>query len=103
MRAILVLIMAGLMVAHAMAQQETIFKGPIKSGGYGAPVIKFGQIGDESAIWVGAKGGWIINHTLMLGGGGYGLVSEVDELCIGGVPYRRLGVGYGGFIMEYIN
>jgi len=103
MRAILVLVLASLMIAPALAQQETIFKGPIKSGGYGAPVIKFGQIGDESAIWVGAKGGWIINHTLMLGGSGYGLVSEVDEYYIGTVPIRRLGIGYGGFIMEYIH
>jgi hypothetical protein len=103
MKAFLVLVLAGLMITPALAQQETIFKGPIKSGGYGAPVIKFGQIGDESAIWVGAKGGWIINHTLMLGGGGYGLVSEVDEWYIDGVPYRRLGIGYGGFIMEYIH
>jgi hypothetical protein len=103
MKAVLMITIACLVAATAMAQQETIFKGPIKSGGYGAPIIKFGQIGDESAIWVGAKGGWIINHTLMLGGGGYGLVSEVDEYEIGGVPIRRLGVGYGGFIMEYIH
>jgi hypothetical protein len=104
MKSILIILAVCLIAAPVMAGQETIFSGPITSGGYGAPVVKFGKIGDESAIWVGGKGGWLINHAFMIGGGGYGLVSEVGEYeYITYWSQRKLGIGYGGLILEYIN
>ncbi|MCP4581220.1 MAG: hypothetical protein GY839_06350 [candidate division Zixibacteria bacterium] len=106
MKSILLVMLVCLVGAPAMAENETIFGGPIVNGGYGAPVVKFGQIGDESAVWVGGKGGWLINHTFMIGGGGYGLANEVGENTdeiFWRYPTRKLGIGYGGFIMEYIN
>jgi hypothetical protein len=61
------------------AQEETLFKGDIQTGGFGGPVIKLTRINDQGALMVGGRGGWIINHCLALGGGGYGIVNDVDS------------------------
>lgn len=51
--------------------------------------------------WRG-RGGWIINHTFVLGGGGYGLTTHVDSDTLGDGTVRRLDMGYGGVEMEYL-
>jgi len=89
----------------AFAQEETLLgSGKITSGGYGAPVIKYTQIKGEPAILVGGKGGWIINHSFIIGGGGYGLVNNIDAnntfAAMLSEPY--LNFGYGGLELEYI-
>lgn len=83
----------------SLAQEQTLFgSGEFTSGGFGGPVIKFTQIKDQSGILVGGHGAWLINHSVYIGGGGYGLVNEVDA----GV-FDRFGneqeikFGYGGF------
>jgi len=83
-------------------EEETLFQGEITHGGFGGPVVKFTQIRDELGVLVGGRGGWIINHTLSLGGGAYGLANEIagpDTL-----PYIKplLNLGYGGFEIEYL-
>jgi len=72
-------------------------------GGFGGPVVKFTQVADKFGVFVGGRGGWIINHTLVLGGGGYGLANPHDFTLIVDGTERRLGLGYGGLEMEYIN
>ncbi len=83
-------------------EEETLFQGEIAHGGFGGPVVKFTRVKDAFGMLVGGRGGWIVNHTLSLGGGGYGLVNEIAGPPT--LPYResRLGFGYGGFEMEYI-
>jgi hypothetical protein len=83
-----------------LAQESTLIRGGFESGGFGAPVVKFSQIDGEFALFVGGRGGWIINHTFVLGGGGYGLVNDIDTNDDG---VRDLELGYGGFELEYIN
>jgi hypothetical protein len=61
----------------AFAQETTLINGEIESGGFGGPVLKVTSINGENAVMIGGRGGWIINHSLVLGGGGYGLVTEV--------------------------
>lgn len=87
----------------ALAQEETLLKGKIESGGFGGPVVKFTEIKDEFGVFVGARGGWIINHTFVIGGGGYGLVNETIEMgtSAAGVP-TFLTMGYAGLELEYI-
>jgi hypothetical protein len=83
----------------AAAQEETLAGDGLESGGFGAPVVKFSEIGSEFAVFAGARGGWIINHTLVLGLGGYGLASNIGEF-----PFEReVEFGYGGLELEYIN
>ncbi len=82
----------------AMAQEQTLITGEVQHGGFGGPVMKITTFRDDVGILVGGRGGWIINHVLALGGGGYGLTNNIEA------PIRGyyLNVGYGGPIVEFI-
>ena len=89
------------------AQEETLIgNGEITHGGFGGPVVKYTQIKGEPAVLVGGRGGWIINHAFTIGGGGYGLVNDINAnnpptfLLWEGKPF--LNFGYGGVELEYI-
>jgi hypothetical protein len=65
------------------AQEQTLVgNGEISNGGFGGPVIKYTQIKNEPAILVGGRGGWIINHTFVIGGGGYGLANQIEQIIL---------------------
>lgn len=84
------------------AQEKTLLSGKIEHGGFGGPVVKFTQIDDQFGVLVGGRGGWIIDHAIVLGFGGYGLSNEVrGENTFAGFD-QNLNFGYGGFEMEYI-
>ncbi|UCB45342.1 MAG: hypothetical protein JSV25_14180 [Spirochaetota bacterium] len=76
--------------------EQTLISGEIESGGTGGPILKFTGVSDTFCVFLGGRGGWIINHMFMLGGGGYGLVSDVF------ISGNKLHMGYGGFYAEYI-
>ncbi|MFO8030468.1 MAG: hypothetical protein R6U28_11460 [Cyclonatronaceae bacterium] len=92
----------------AAQETQTLLSGDVSHGGFGGPVVRFGRVDGDMAVWVGGRGGWIINfsnrHSLSIGGGGYGLATEhrmpqpvqtdVEELA---------AIGYGGFELEYTN
>jgi hypothetical protein len=104
MRHLTFAIMLFVFTAGVAAQERTVFKDNYEKGGFGAPVVKFTWINGQSAFMFGGRGGWIINHSLVLGGGGYGVVSEVDA-PEGVLPEQGpldIEFGYGGFEMEYI-
>jgi len=85
----------------AFAQEETLITGEIESGGFGGPVLKITNINGENAVMVGGRGGWIINHTFVLGGGGYGLVTDVHAKTTDSI-HQYVQLGYGGLEMEFI-
>jgi len=87
-----------MIVMPAMAKEQTLISGDIKSGGFGGPVLKATVFNDELGLLVGGRGGWIINHAFVIGGGGYGLTTNIDAP----VTDYYLNVGYGGPIVEYI-
>lgn len=76
--------------------EETLISGDIESGGCGGPVVKLSGVNNTFAVFIGGRGGWIINHTFLIGGGGYGLVTDVF------VSSNKLHMGYGGLWAEYI-
>jgi hypothetical protein len=78
------------------AEEKTIVGDGIDHGGYGAPVLKFMSIGGDLGVIVGGRGGWIINHTIVIGGGYYGLANDIT------IEGRDLQMDYGGFEIEYI-
>lgn len=85
------------------AQEQTLVgNGKISNGGFGGPVIKYTQIKNEPAVLVGGRGGWIINHTFVIGGGGYGLANQIEAEYINNYIQPYINFGYGGFEMEYI-
>lgn len=82
----------------AVAQEQTLISGDIESGGFGGPVLKVTEFRDDVGLLVGGRGGWIINHAFVIGGGGYGLTTNIDAPVFD----HYLNVGYGGGIIEYI-
>ena len=85
-------------------EQETLFSGDIEHGAFGGPSIKVLSVKDEPGVLVGGYGGWLINHSLMLGGGAFGLVNNI--LASNDVPLINskrpsTAFGYGGPMIEY--
>jgi hypothetical protein len=83
-------------------EEETLIEGTIESGGFGGPVVKIGNLNGETGVLVGGRGGWIINHSFILGGGGYGLATNVRAKTLGPNGERYLTFGYGGLELEYV-
>lgn len=93
--------------AHAQ-ETETLVGGRSSFGGFGGPVVKASPIADGTGVFVGARGGWIINarpgHTFVLGGGGYGLVNDIATGTVNADDQPLyLSMSYGGFEVEYVN
>jgi hypothetical protein len=86
------------------AQEETLVTSDLESGGFGGPVLRYTSIYDQNTLLLGGRGGWIINHSIVIGAGGYGTVTEVDA------PWGVLQIydpmdlhfSYGGLELEYI-
>jgi hypothetical protein len=86
----------------AFAQEQTLIgDGEIENGGFGGPELKITSINKETAVLMGGRGGWIINHTFSLGGAGYGLVTNVHSRNTDSV-HQFIQMGYGGLDLEYI-
>ncbi len=78
------------------ADEEILLAGVVQeSGFYGGPVFRMGAVNQNLAAFVGYRGGWVINRTVSVGGGGYVLVSDVY------ISGTRLKMGYGGLELEY--
>ena len=71
------------------------------SGGFGGFVAKIGSI-DGKASWLfGGRGGWVINKTFVLGGGGYG-IADFNMHSNNFTPDTSIAFGYGGLELEYL-
>lgn len=95
----IIFILVGLLSCSAMAQDETLLGSDIESGGYGGPLVTFGEINGETGVFFGGQGGWIINHTFVLGARGYGLVNTIEAKEF---ENSRLEFGCGGALLEYV-
>jgi hypothetical protein len=72
------------------ATQGTI--GPIESGFVIAPDAKWTEVNSRSATLVGAYGGWMTEHTVLIGAGGYWLANDA----------RDFEMAYGGPVVEWL-
>jgi hypothetical protein len=97
------ILMMCLVTFPALAQEETLITGDIQSGGFGGPVAKITSMNGEAGILVGGRGGWIINHSFIIGGGGYGLANNIRAKVLGPNGERYLNFGYGGVELEYVS
>lgn len=79
---------------------NTLFKKPHSSGGYGAISFGYASINDKNTFIGGVRGGWILDHGLALGFGGYGFVNNLDLSSTSTENF--LAGGYGGFLIEPI-
>lgn len=106
---ILRIVMAGAclgMGSAAVGAQETLMNGgDLRHGGFGAPVVKLTEVDSRFGVLVGGHGGWIINGSFVIGGGGYALANT------GNFEHRTNGVGdpgglemaYGGLELGYVH
>jgi hypothetical protein len=102
-RWMLVLLMSAVALQAAAQEEETLLTGELTNGGFGGPVVKFTRLDGEFGLLLGGRGGWIINHSFSIGGGGYGLVTSIPGPAgTGGMTEPLLTVGYGGFEVEYV-
>jgi hypothetical protein len=108
MKKLIIIAFAAVCIFPAAAQErnnpETLIQGDISSGGYGGVDVKGAQIKGKNAVLIGGRGGWIVNSTFILGGGGYGMVSQLSVDSIAGVPgaSHHVEFGYGGLILSYM-
>ena len=102
MRSLAILILTALLTIPVFAQEETLVGGNIEHGGFGGPSVKLTRLNGADAVLVGGIGGWIINHTFVIGGGGYGLVTDIQARTPGPAGERNIDMGYGGLYLEYI-
>ena len=71
---------------------------------FGAPVIKFTSLVGQSAVLVGGRFGWVINKSIVLGGGIYGLINTVNTNVTDPISGQNVMLGFncGGLEFEYI-
>lgn len=99
MRALTLLPILVLLSLPVLAKDALIDMDNARSGGYGGPLVKYGEMGDETAILLGGEGAGTFttgNHSLLIGGAGYGLINEPDW----GTD-QTLDFGYGGLLIGY--
>ena len=77
--------------AQERKELETLISGEVVHGFYLSPDVKFSEVDDRFANFVGLHGGWIFNRRFMVGFGGHGLTNQPN----------RVTMGYGGFVLEY--
>jgi len=84
-------------------KQDTLFSSKNMShGGYGGLVAKYTKINGKNALLLGVRGGWIINHTFVIGVGGYGLAPIYKNYTLSPRENDRMDMGYGGILLEFI-
>lgn len=87
-------------VSAGDAVQTLIPSGEYESGGFGALVVKAGPFNNTTGIAMGGRGGWVLNRTFVIGGGGYGFTDGIHF----NQPSADTGTafGYGGLEFEYL-
>jgi len=105
---IIIFLFATLLYSQEEPDEEfqTLFGSDYSSGGYGAPEFRFGNVNGNMSLLFGGRGGWVIGNKFVLGGGGYGMTSnnilDNNQLLEGDSTQLKLGMGYGGLMLEYI-
>ena len=97
---VLVLVL-GLVLASDAYSGEPVDR--CRHGGYYGTVLKAGPVSGKAGLYWGAKGAWLINHNISVGGGKYWLFEvKTDEISADGKPLY-LDMSYGGFEFGYIH
>lgn len=82
---------------------QTIFSNRGNNGGFGAMSLGYSEIDGSDAFVGGIRGGFIFDHKLAIGLGGYGFVNNLDNKTYHGWNEDLyLAGGYGGIFIEPI-
>ena len=82
----LMLLLTILFVMPLLAQEETLIGDQFHGGVYGGPVWKLGLVNGKVGMFSGGRGGWIINHRVAIGGGGYSMITDVAPFAMPVLP-----------------
>lgn len=104
MRRLMFFILSIAVQSALFAQEETLISSDHETGGFGGPVAKYARINGQSALMLGGRGGWIINHSFIIGGGAYGVATEVNAPASILPEQGRLDIDFScfGLEMEYV-
>ncbi len=102
MTRILILVLC---VLSIFAEDNVLLSGDVDHGGWGGFEFGVSQILDETTMIVGGRGGWTINHTLTIGGAGWGMIPDFEKEGL--IPFNpdsvvSLNMGAGGLLLEYV-
>jgi hypothetical protein len=87
----------------AEPQAEVLISKGARHGGWGAPLVMVSTVRDEAAVFVGGRGGWLLDGRFTIGGGGVGLANDIPAPpgAGGATEQLELEMGYGGLWVEY--
>jgi len=66
---------------------------PVQEGVVIAPDVRFGRVNGRDAYFMGAYGGWMVDKTILVGGGGYWLTNRDHDF----------EMQYGGVVVEWLS
>jgi hypothetical protein len=84
-------------------EAEVLIPRTARHGGWGGPVVQISTVRDRAAVFVGGRGGWLLDGRLTIGGGGFGLTNRIPAPAAVQGPGEEidLKMGYGGGWLEY--
>jgi hypothetical protein len=91
-------------LACAAFFSKPVFPQQLDGGAFGAPVVKFSSMAGQNAILAGGRFGWVIDSSIVLGGGIYALESKVKTNIVDQVSGEDVLLNFncGGVELEYI-
>ncbi len=98
-RSLFVFLVVGTL-ASSVSAQETLFSN-VHSGVFIEPMVGAGAMKGTVAVAPGARLGWVLNNSLVLGIGGTGIMST-NSVWSSGDTSEYAMVGYGGLVAEYM-
>lgn len=98
--AVLVLVSAQLSAQQSLKDKSFSTR---SNGGYVVASATYSKFNGKNAVFAGGYGGWLINHQLMVGLGGYGLATEHRGYGLNAETHKpnNYKMGYGGLMVEY--
>mgnify|MGYP006292701201 CR=1 FL=1 len=81
---------------------KALFSGAAVYGNYGGPSLKMSSVHGDLAMFLGARGGWVIDHTVVLGLAGYLSANNIRARQEFGSARADVNFDYWGVFGEYI-
>jgi hypothetical protein len=94
--------MKKLLLVPLLLSSQLLVADDVDLGGFGGPVIKVTHVADnDTALMIGAKGAFLVDHSFYVGGAGYFLASNESYEIDNGSNLDTY-FGYGGVLLGYI-
>jgi len=97
------ILMSTQLIAQQSLKNKSVRSHESANTGYLAVTSTYSSFNGKSAVFTGGYGGWMINHKLMIGVGGYGLTTRQKGYGLNAQTHEQnyYKMGYGGLMVEY--